>query len=74
MRLPDPLHSKAGDELPRAVRRRPVTAVVSSLAGHGGRTDPLSCHGRFFVIFSATSEPHNTNRKQTIGDAMADAT
>jgi hypothetical protein len=27
----------------------------------------------FFVIFSATSEPHNTNRKQTIGDAMADA-
>jgi hypothetical protein len=51
---------------------RAAMGAASGPAGHGGRTDPLNHHGRF-LMFSASSEPHNTNRKQTIGDAMADA-
>ena len=52
---------------------RAAMGATSGPAGHGGRTDPLNHHGRFFVMFSASSEPHNPNSEQTIGDAMADA-
>jgi hypothetical protein len=52
---------------------RAAMGAASGPAGHGGRTDPLNHHGRFFVMFSATSEPHNANRKQAIGNTMADA-
>jgi hypothetical protein len=52
---------------------RAAMGAASGPAGHGGRTDPLNHHGRSFVMLSATSEPHNPNSQQAIGDAVADA-